>query len=87
VEGGVLGINSTAIPGIFCCALRASSVACNAPGITVSAKKEVYCGAAFDNNQSAVRIFRSQHAVAQLRQHFRCCRSYIIVILDKQNSL
>jgi hypothetical protein len=54
VAGGVLGVtrvNSTAIPGIFCCALQASSAACNAPGTTVSLIRsapavvvEPYCG-------------------------------------------
>src|SRR5271166_6459224 len=35
-------------------------------------EEQVDRGAAFDNYQSAVGIFRSQHTVAQFRQHFRC---------------
>src|SRR5271163_1959091 len=50
-------------------------------------EEQVDRGAAFDNNQSAVGIFRSQHIIAQFRQHFRCRHPYILVVLDKQNGL
>ena len=46
-------------------------------------EEQVDRGAAFDNNQSAFGIFRSQHTVAQFRQHFRCRHPYVLVILTQ----